>query len=96
MTERKRPAKDWRQESTGHVTWYTHSETEIRLSILELYGSVPATARFTTRPKDGPVFVVRKYLPESEEPTPINTVQTESEALDLVYETMTAVTQKTK
>ncbi len=82
------------RESNGRVTWFTHSKTDVRPSILERDGSVPATVRFTTRPKDGSVFVVRKYRPESEDPVPISTVKTEAEAVEVVYETIAAVTSE--
>lgn len=65
----------WSCETTGKVTWYTHRETDIQVSILELYGSVPRTARPGTWPPDDPVYVVRKSHPRDDQLRHIATVE---------------------
>lgn len=78
----------WSCETTGKVTWYTHLETDIQVSILELYGSVPRTARPKAWPTDDPVYVVRKHYSRDDQPQHIATVEYADAAKEEAAQTM--------
>lgn len=81
----------WTREETGRVTRYTHCSLDFRVSVLELYGSVPKSARSGTRPSKEPVFVVRKQEPTRDRPVHVSTTKDAAEAIDCAHAIMAGI-----